>query len=159
MFTHIVCAVDGSEHAARALGYATAIAQRDGAELHLAHVREKLLAGKVAGQDARLDEEQIDARIGSQMNALGAQYAIKPMLHVAAGTTGNAAQQIAEVADEVAADLIVIGTRGHSGLAGVILGSVTQRLLHIAHCPVLVVPPPHQAADSMDSVEAIATAN
>jgi len=37
----------------------------------------------------------------------------------------------------------VTGTRGHTALAGVIVGSVAQRLLHVAPCPVLVVPPPH----------------
>jgi nucleotide-binding universal stress UspA family protein len=159
MFTNIVCAVDGSEQAVLALDCAGQMAQRDGAELHVAHVVEKLVTGRVAGQNVHVDEDQIDAKIEQQMNALAAQYGIKPTLHMTAGTSGNAARQIAEIAGEVGADLIVIGTRGHSAVAGVLLGSVTQRLLHIAHCPVLAVPPLHRAAESMDSVEAITTAS
>jgi nucleotide-binding universal stress UspA family protein len=54
---------------------------------------------------------------------------------------GGPAHPIAEIADEANADLIVAGTRGHSQIAGLLVGSVTQRLLHIAHRPVLVVPP------------------
>jgi nucleotide-binding universal stress UspA family protein len=37
-------------------------------------------------------------------------------------------------------DAIVVGTRGHTPIAGLLVGSVTQRLLHIAPCPVIVVP-------------------
>jgi nucleotide-binding universal stress UspA family protein len=159
MFTNIVCAVDGSEHAVLALDYASQMARRDAAELHVAHVVEKIVAGRVAGQNVRVDEEQIDAKIQKQMNSLAAKYGIKPTLHMTAGQSGNAARQLAQIADEVAADLIVIGTRGHSAVAGVLLGSVTQRLLHIAHCPVLAVPPPHPAAESMGSVEPITTAS
>ena len=54
---------------------------------------------------------------------------------------GGPAQAIEEIADEARADLIVVGTRGHSPVAGLLLGSVTQRLLHIAGRPVVVVPP------------------
>jgi nucleotide-binding universal stress UspA family protein len=158
MFTNIVCAVDGSEQAVLALDCASQMAQRDGAELHVAHVVEKLVTGRVAGQNVHVDEEQIDAKIERQMNALAAKYEITPTLHMTAGTSGNAARQIAEIAGEVGADLIVIGTRGYSAVAGVLLGSVTQRLLHIAHCPVLAVPPPHRDAEGMDSVEATTTA-
>ena len=48
------------------------------------------------------------------------------------------------------ADVIVAATRGYAALAAVLEGSVSQRLLHLAHCPVLVIPP---------SAETEATAN
>jgi nucleotide-binding universal stress UspA family protein len=53
---------------------------------------------------------------------------------------GGAAHVIAEIAKEERADLIVVGTRGHGPLPGLLLGSVAHRLVQIAHCPVLVVP-------------------
>ncbi|MDX6598141.1 MAG: hypothetical protein QOE87_2028 [Gaiellales bacterium] len=53
---------------------------------------------------------------------------------------GGPAHVIAEVAENAKAEVIVTGTRGHTAIAGLLLGSVTQRLLHLAHCPVLVVP-------------------
>jgi nucleotide-binding universal stress UspA family protein len=57
-----------------------------------------------------------------------------------AAMAGGPAHVIADAATKVGADLIVTGSRGHTALAGIMLGSVAQRLLHLAHCPVLVVP-------------------
>jgi nucleotide-binding universal stress UspA family protein len=45
-----------------------------------------------------------------------------------------------DIADRTGGDLIVMGTRGHSSIAGIALGSVAQRLLHIAKRPTLAVP-------------------
>ena len=67
---------------------------------------------------------------------------------LAQGALGGAAHVIAEIADDAGADLIVAGTRGYGPLAGLLLGSVTHRLLHIAHCPVLVVPPKSAGASA-----------
>jgi nucleotide-binding universal stress UspA family protein len=53
---------------------------------------------------------------------------------------GDAAKQISETATDLPADLIVLATRGRTAIEGLVLGSVIQRLLQIAPCPVFVVP-------------------
>jgi universal stress protein A len=53
---------------------------------------------------------------------------------------GSPHAEIVKRAIEMAADLIVMGTHGHGGLAHAVLGSVTERVLHKSRCPVLVVP-------------------
>ena len=55
--------------------------------------------------------------------------------------TGSPAEEIVDAAKHVGADLIVMGSRGLSGVRSVLLGSVSDRVLHLAHCPVLVVRP------------------
>jgi nucleotide-binding universal stress UspA family protein len=65
---------------------------------------------------------------------------------VAGPSAIGAPHMIADVARDVGADLIIVGTRGHTPLSGLMLGGVTQRLLHIASCPVLAVPPAKHAA-------------
>jgi nucleotide-binding universal stress UspA family protein len=50
------------------------------------------------------------------------------------------AHHIAAIAEREAADLIVVGSRGHSTLTQLIVGSVPLRLLHITPCPLLIVP-------------------
>lgn len=154
MFTNIVWATDGSEHAERALGYAIAIADREGAQLHVVHIVEKLVAGRVAGQNVFINEDEIDAKIKEQARQVSAQHAIKTTVHMSPGGAGHVADHIAKIATTVGADLIVVGTRGHSALGGLLLGSVTQRLLHLAGCPVLAVPPVHATARAGTSAEA-----
>ena len=69
----------------------------------------------------------------------------------------GAAHMIAKVARETEADLIVAGTRGHTPLAGLLVGAVTQRLLHIAPCPVMAIPPARKHADK-DAADAATAA-
>ena len=54
---------------------------------------------------------------------------------------GDPAESLVDIADEEKADLLVVGARGHRGLAAALLGSVSQRLAVTAGCPVLIVPP------------------
>jgi nucleotide-binding universal stress UspA family protein len=61
-------------------------------------------------------------------------------LRIETGAAPGAAHMIADVARGFGADVVVVGTRGHTAIGGLLLGSVTQRLLHVAPCPVLAVP-------------------
>ena len=61
-------------------------------------------------------------------------------LRIMTGTNTDPADLVAEAARKIGADLIVVGTRGHGRVTGMLLGSVTQRLLHVSPCPVLAVP-------------------
>lgn len=157
MFTNIVWASDGSEHADRALQYATAIADREHSHLHVVHIVEMLVGGRVAGQKVFLNEDQIDAKIKEQARQASAEHGIQATLHMTPSGIGNIADRVAEIAADVSADLIVVGTRGHSALGGLMLGSVTQRLLHVAGCPVLAVPPAKAHADVLPQSSAVTT--
>ena len=67
-----------------------------------------------------------------QLEAAGVPY-IERLLETPAGVT------IAETAESEQCDLIIMGSRGLSNLQGLIIGSTTNRVLHLAKCPVLVV--------------------
>lgn len=139
MFTRILCATDASEDADRALGYAARIASESGGEVHVVHVVEKLVAGKVAGEDAELFEQPHVAKLRRQCVKLS-DSGVDVTLHTPYARVGSVARCVAGLAREHDVDLIVAGTRGRSALAGAVLGSVAQRLLHTATCPVLAVP-------------------
>ena len=137
MFKTIVLALDGSEGSQAAIPLAVELAKRDGAKIVIAHV-EQDVAGK-GGGPIPPTEDEIQAGIRKQAEELSEQ-GIETSVEMRNVMLGVPAHEIAEIADEAGADLIVAGTRGHSLVAGLLLGSVTQRLLHIAHQPVLVVP-------------------
>jgi len=147
MFRKIIWATDGSAGADHAFGYARDLAQTYGAELVVVHGEEKSAARSSIGYSRRVDEEDLEAKVKRQVAEL-ADSGIKASIRIIGGHA-PAATLIAEVAEEVGADAVVVGTRGHTPLGGLLLGSVTNRLLHILHCPVLAVPPP--AASTPDS--------
>jgi len=141
MFTKVIWATDGSEHADRAMPYAVQAAQADGAELHVVHVVEKFAGARAAGTDAFANEDEIKAKVERQAKAITAENGVKTNIHVVAGLGTRIGDRIAEIAQDADADLIVVGTRGHGALGSFVHGSVTQRVLHVSPCPVLCVPP------------------
>lgn len=140
MFKTIVLALDGSGGAEAAVPLAAELAKRDDATLVIAHVEEDYV-GKGGGGPVRADEDEIKATIRKQAEDLSRQ-GIETSLQMATVMLGGPAHAIEKIADGAGADLIIAGTRGHSPVAGLLLGSVTQRLLHIARRPVLAVPEP-----------------
>ncbi len=137
MFRTIVLAVDGSEPSNRAVDFAANLAKESGGRILAVHVNE-LMAGRGAGP-VHVTEDEIQAQLRDQVKQLN-DDGIKAELQVTSTVTGGPAHVIGAAAANEAADVIVTGSRGHTALAGIFLGSVAQRLLHVAPCPVLVVP-------------------
>ena len=137
MFKNVVLALDGSESSDEALAYATRLSLDHGSKLHVVHVVE-MLVGRGGGA-LHVNESEIKAKIREQVHELVAA-GIYAELELRSAIVGRCGNVIADIAAKQEADVIVTGSRGHSGFAGMLLGSVTQRLLHLADCPVLVIP-------------------
>ena len=157
MFKKILLGLDGSPESARALDLATKIAADDAAHIEIVHVREYMLAGRAGMQTTRANEEDLEAIVRKQADELAAG-GTDVTLTVVTSTTGGPAHVLADQAEQSGADVIIVGTRGHTGLAGLLLGSVTQRLLHISPCPVMAVPAPIGAKHGAEQSETAATA-
>jgi nucleotide-binding universal stress UspA family protein len=140
VFKKVIWATDGSDAADRALPLAKALASESEAPLLVVYCEEFTLPGKGGGSlPVHANEEQLEDKIERQVSELSAN-GLKATLATDKSKVGGAAHVIADIAAREKADLIVVGTRGHTVLGGLLVGSVTQRLLHIAPCPVLAVP-------------------
>lgn len=138
LFTTIVVGADGSNEGDAAVAVATSMAAGSGARVVVVHVVE-ILSGKGGQYPLHVDEDEIRTRIAATVEQARAD-GVDIDLEVHPIAFGGPAHVIAQTADRVAADLIVIGNRGHNPVAEILLGNVPARLLHIAHRPVLVVP-------------------
>ena len=140
MFTKILLATDGSPSAAEAARYTGQLAQLTGAQVIVLHAYPRVPAFLGEPDFSRLLHE----------NLAEAERIVAPVVEqlVAAGVHANAeilqgppAEAILAVAENSGCDLIVLGTRGYGQLAGMLLGSVSQKVLANATLPVLVVRP------------------
>jgi nucleotide-binding universal stress UspA family protein len=137
MFKRIIVPVDGSEHSHRALTYAQAMADKFGATLWLVHAFpqtsdllgydefEKLIARRESTGQEILDQarEQVGDRLDVREELL----------------EEPAAEAIIRVAHTREADLIIMGTRGLGSLQGLLMGSVSHKVLNHAPCPVMLI--------------------
>jgi nucleotide-binding universal stress UspA family protein len=139
VFKRIVWATDGSASADRCLPLVEELARDDGVAVTAVHVQEFTVAPHAASEPVDLHETSHLEKIEGQVKRL-TEAGAATELKVESVAGRNVAHLIAEAAGEEDADLIVLGTRGHSKIGGILLGSVPDRLLKIAPCPVLVVP-------------------
>ena len=142
---HILVPTDFSKHSQNALTYAVAFAEKFGAEILLLHVVQDLAlfipeAVLVAPPPAPPVEQFAAAartaleRVITDLQRPG--LAIRPEV-----VEGTPYEEIVRFARERDVDLIVIGTHGHTGLAHILLGGVTDKVVRRAPCPVLTVRP------------------
>jgi nucleotide-binding universal stress UspA family protein len=141
LFHTILVPIDFSHHADRALETAIQLARDSGGRLHLLHAYEIPLGtippyGVSIPDALLLDVRDAAARriakAANKVEAAGVACETQ-ILHA------PPAEGIAEAARACGADLIVMGTRGLTGLRHVLLGSVTERTVRLAPCPVLTV--------------------
>ncbi|HSB60105.1 MAG TPA: universal stress protein [Vicinamibacteria bacterium] len=157
--THILVAVDFSDPAARALGLATEEAAAHGARLTLLHVLPARAGTEVyfEGPPGGPFDPGATARVGAPWPTTSGTVvrhqpdetartrlldlvpdSLRSRCDVEVGT-GAPADTIVRVAQERGADLIVMGTHGRTGIQHMLLGSVAEKVVRLAPCPVLTV--------------------
>lgn len=138
---NLLVPVDFSDHSTKALDTAIGLAKTVGAKLHLVHVLHFPVQVAAPGQvmvpqDLWTQIRDAARRRLEQAAETVAGREVQVETHL---TEGPNAQSIVELAEKIGADMIVMGTRGHSGLKHVLLGSVAERTVRLAHCPVMTV--------------------
>lgn len=138
LFTKILVAVDGSDFANKAFENALFLAQKCGSKLYAAHI---VLDWEYGGDSAmtfelidELREKGADLLDRCKNQALQKSMPIEVMLE-----QGDYASEIIDIAKRLNCDLIVLGSRGLSPFKELLLGSVSNKVMHHANCPVMVV--------------------
>ncbi len=138
----ILCPVDFSETSQRALAYALGLAQAAGAELIVVHALEEApLFAAYAGPQAGSILAEAENAARRELAELVADATLPAARLRTEILRGKIPQAILEYAEQQQADLIVMGTHGRSGLEYAFFGSVAERVIRRARCPVLIVPP------------------
>ncbi|WP_250490693.1 universal stress protein [Caballeronia sp. INML2] len=146
MYTRILAPIDGSVTSAHAFDEAIKIARANGAELQPLYVVDlQPIAYDAAAtfypdmREALLEEGR---RLGAQAVERMAREGVKgtPRISEVELTGDDIAQRILRCAEDFGADLVVMGTHGRRGWRRLVLGSVAERFMRIAHCPVMLVP-------------------
>ena len=134
-FDRIVVGVDGSTGSHRALQWSSGIAEITGAEILCVHAFEYVPMRGAESNEVLLAEArgELDGRWTSDLRDGAVRY--RTILD-----TKDPRMLLNEVASESKADVIVVGSRGHSQVAELLLGSVASFLTHHAEVPVVVIP-------------------
>jgi len=140
---HVLVPTDFSETSDRAIRYAKAFAKAFGATLHVIHVVEEPYGQPWAVEAygfslAALQDEWIK-EAGTRMAKVQAETEQAAVTTVTATVLGHPVMEILRYAKDQNVDLIVMGTHGRGPLGHVVMGSVAERVVRKAPCPVLTV--------------------
>jgi len=138
----VIAASDGSEPSERAVDAAAAVAVRTGAPLHIIRVIQPIGPNAwvfAEGGNDLVDDRAVLAGAERSLDEVAQAVSTKhPDLEVTTqALLGDPGSVIAEQGDD--AGLIAVGSRGRGGFAGMLLGSVSHRVIHEALCPVMVI--------------------
>lgn len=139
----ILCAVDFSDNAQKALAMASDYARTFSADLHVVHsIPSHTIKSRWAVWEAigKVDEERFDMQMQSEAEAeLSRMTERSGIQHSGKVLHGNPAETICDCAEEGGYDLVVMGARGLSYIQGILIGSTTESVLRSSPCPVLIV--------------------
>lgn len=139
-----VIAVDGTENSARALDFACQLAKQTGASLMLAHVIN--WSGFQPVSALEMVKRPVDKKTQEKFTRdkiLAPALATAEGQSVKAGTWynwGHPAKQIQKMANDKGAAMIIMGKSGHGTIAELVLGSISNSLVHHSNLPVVLVP-------------------
>ena len=142
MFTRILVPTDFSEPSDAALAYARVLAGKFGASLHVLHVIEipaAMMGPEVYIADVPVLQARLCENAQNQLQEQVTPNDQTPHPATADIVFGTSARSILEYAGEKDIDLIVMGTHGRGGLAHLLMGSVAEKVVRQAACPVLTV--------------------
>lgn len=140
--TKILVAVDGSEDSVLALRSAVDLASDNNSELHVVHVglvSAWMMPDAIGPQEAERLEEDSQRTLEEQIEKVEGAEKVLAEKHLRAGIKVD--EQIVNLADEIGAGLIVLGSRGKNTMERLLLGSEAESVVRHAHCPVLVARP------------------
>lgn len=147
MFKKILVPTDGSESSRAAFSKAIELAKLSDAEICLFHVTFTPQAywGNNLAYGVSISEKELEQLgknvIDETMKGIdAANVKVTPLI-----VSGSPAQKIVQEVQKQKTDLVVMGSHGHGPFAGAFLGSVSQRVLQKAKCPVMVVKDPETA--------------
>jgi universal stress protein A len=159
----VVTAIDFDQSANDAIDMARELVRPRRGRLHLLHVVPDVLHTPWMVQAAGVDFELLQQRwrddAWKQLRAFVATQRLDPGGLTTAVVVGAPHAEIVRYASEHAADAIVLGSHGHSSVRRFVLGSVADRVIRQASCPVLVVPrrsppPAEQESNAATGIEA-----
>ena len=157
--TNVLVATDFSETSASALNYGREFARTFGASLHVLHIIESALMW--AGPEAAgIDFVQLQAELAADARvkldtAVTAEDRAQLKAVTAVRSGGSPALEIATYAKAEGIDIILVGTHGRGMIGHLLMGSVAEKLVRIAPCPVLTVHHPEHEFIQPDALVAV----
>ncbi len=131
----IVCPTDFSDGSNQAVGEASELASQFGSEIYLVHVIAFIPPMTEPG--IPIQQEELHKEVEEQLHKIAEPLTAKGLQTMIVIRDGDTAEEIVRVAQEVSADLIVIATHGNTGWRHLAFGSVTEKVVRSATCPVL----------------------
>jgi nucleotide-binding universal stress UspA family protein len=136
MFERIVVAIDGSPQSSKTIPVALDLARKYSSSVAVVHVREHT---RYEGSDVDMGPPIPAQELVDEVVRTFRQAGVDARGELRRVSAGDTPEQIVAIADEFESNLIVMGTRGMTEWRSLLLGGVANKVVHHAHCPVLLV--------------------